>query len=64
MSELIDDITKSAILSSWSLNSDGKWYVAKPLPFYSYKIVLNRIKDAVRIIRGKSFAVHYKEDEK
>ncbi len=39
---------------------DGKWYIAKPVPYF---IFMSRIKDAIRILRGKSIAVHYKEDE-
>ena len=64
MSKLIDEVTKSGILSTWAQNpKDGKWYIAKPLPFYGINEIFNRIKDAGRVISGKSFAVHYKEDD-
>ena len=39
---------------------EGRWYIAKPLPYLS---ILSRLRDAIRIITGKSIAVHYKEDE-
>lgn len=35
-------------------------FLAKPLNKKSFK---ERVKDAYRILRNKSFAVHYKEDE-
>jgi hypothetical protein len=38
---------------------DGKWYCAKGISYFS----LSRIKDAIRILTGKSRAYHYKEDE-
>jgi hypothetical protein len=35
-----------------------KWYIAKPMNFFSFK----RIKDAIRVLTGKSQAFHYMED--
>jgi len=44
---------------------NGRWFIAKPLgPSLYTKEIKNRFKDAYRIIIGKSFAVHYREDEK
>ena len=42
----------------------GKWYIAKPLSYPSILSLLSRLRDAIRIITGKSIAVHYKEDER
>ena len=39
---------------------DGKWYIAKP---YGLLFLRLRIKDAWRVLLGKSIAAHYKEDE-
>ena len=39
---------------------NGKWYIAKPL---NYPSLRDRVKDAQRVLNGKSIAVHYKEDE-
>lgn len=41
---------------------DGKLYYAKPSKYRNYKLKY-RIKDAIRVLCGKSFAVHYKSDE-
>lgn len=48
---------------------DGKWYVAKPLPFYSWRDTVKarllwtwRILTG-RILTGRAIAVHYKQDE-
>ena len=60
MSVLIDELFKEERVFT---HIDTKWYVAKPILFYSIKTLLNRVRDAIRVIRGKSFAVHYKEDE-
>jgi len=64
MSILLDKLVAEKERETLSQNKDdGKWYHAKPLPFYSIKTVLKRIKDGIRVMKGKSFAVHYKEDE-
>jgi hypothetical protein len=39
------------------------WYIAKPTPFYGMCEIVSRIKDAYRVLIGKSLAYHYKEDE-
>lgn len=38
---------------------NGKWYVAKPIEYFS----VGRIKDAWRVLVGKARAYHYKIDE-
>jgi hypothetical protein len=63
MSILLDKLFKEADTSNLAQAKDLKWYIAKPLPFYSLKTKLQRIKDGLRVMNGKSFAVHYKEDE-
>ena len=63
MSILIDKLLKEADTSTTAQAIDLKWYIAKPLPFYSLKDKLQKIKDGLRVMNGKSFAVHYKEDE-
>lgn len=61
MSILIDDLLdENNDLTICEI--DLKWYIAKPIPFYSLKTKLQRIKDGLRVMFGKSFAVHYKED--
>ena len=43
---------------------NGGWFIAKPLsPSLFCKEIIRRLKDAYRIITGRSFAVHYREDE-
>jgi hypothetical protein len=63
MSILIDKFYKEADNSNLSQSKDLKWYLAKPIPFKSLKTTLKRIGDGFRVINGKSFAVHYKQDE-
>jgi hypothetical protein len=63
MSILLDKLLKEADVSTTAQEKNLKWYIAKPLPFYSLKTKLKRIKDGLRVVSGKSFAVHYKEDE-
>ncbi len=63
MSVLLDKLLKEAHASNTAQAKDLKWYIAKPLPFYSLKTKIQRFKDGLRVMNGKSFAVHYKEDE-
>jgi hypothetical protein len=63
MSILLDKLIKELNTSITSQAKDLKWYLAKPTPFKSIKTTLNRIKDGFKVINGKSFAVHYKQDE-
>ena len=59
MSKLIDDICRSD--NPIVLDENGDWWIAKP----SWeKPLAYRIKDAYRVLVGKSFACHYKQDEK
>ena len=57
MSTLIDNLL---YLSSPNQEIDGKWYIAKPYDLRSFK---ERLKDAYRVLIGKSQAYHFKEDE-
>ena len=63
MSILIDKLLKEANTNVTAQAKDLKWYIAKPIPFKSLKTTLKRISDGFRVMNGKSFAVHYKEDE-
>ena len=57
MSQIIDKLV--AIDSKNKVEINGEWWIAKPL----YDISLTgRIKDAWRILTGKSQAYHYFED--
>lgn len=63
MSILIDELVKESYNGIAEQAKDLKWYLAKPLPFYSIKAKLKRVLDGFRVMNGKSFAVHYKVDE-
>jgi hypothetical protein len=63
MSILIDKLIKDNDGSIMTSCDDNKWYIAKPVSFYSLKTKINRFKDAFKVISGKAFAVHYKQDE-
>ncbi len=58
MSKLIDTFLKE----SHNAYSGNDGYMLKPLPMYTIQEKLKRIKDAIRILRRKSFAIHYKVD--
>ena len=60
MSELIDDLMKDTCTNQ---EINGYWYIAKPYGFFGFKGFVNRVKDAWRVLIGKSRAFHYMEDE-
>jgi hypothetical protein len=62
MSILIDELLKEECNPTLT-QIDSKFYIAKPIPYYSIFSLIDRIKDALKVFRGKAFAVHYKEDE-
>lgn len=62
-SVLIDSLLISLSKSQSLTNlGDGCWLQAKPLHVFDLRTMFLRFKAAIRIIRGKSFAVHYSED--
>ena len=63
MSILLDKLLKKTDVSNIAQAKNLKWYIAKPLPLHSIKTKIQRFKDGLRVMNGKSFAVHYKEDE-
>ena len=60
MSVLIDDIIEYAIVNQ---EINGKWYIAKCYDLRGFEGLKHRIKDAYRVLIGKSRAYHFKEDE-
>lgn len=65
MSQLIDVFVKQNFTQSAPLNTvkiDSRWYLAKPIPYTTFKAYIQRFKDAVNIIRGRAIAIHYIED--
>ena len=64
MSILIDDLVKNGGMNSQNYDKDsGKWYRAKPYGYFGIKGLVIRVKDAWRVLVGKSRAYHYHEDE-
>lgn len=41
---------------------DGKWYIARPLPYYSFKSTFYRFYHAWLVLRGKAHVYQYAED--
>ena len=65
MSILIDTVVYNHTpVTEKAMGNDGKWYIAKSMVFVSFREFISRFGDAWRVITGKSFAVHYKVDEK
>jgi hypothetical protein len=61
MSTLIDKLVDDYGNKEVPMESIGAiWYIAKP---YNCASFMSRIKDAIRIINKKSFAVHFSRDE-
>jgi len=60
MSVLIDKLISR---SDTQCEMDGKWYIAKGYSYWTFQLQWRRLKDALRILTGKSFACHYKIDE-
>lgn len=61
MSVLIDDLVKTSSVKQEI--KENYWYIAKPYGFYGWRGLVTRVKDAWRVLTGKSRAFHYKEDE-
>jgi hypothetical protein len=73
MSILIDDLirketghTSETYITANTYKSDtkkSKYYLAKPLTILNWQEKIKRLIGAYRVLIGKSFAVHYKEEE-
>ena len=61
MSTLIDDLIIEYTTVYQEI--EGKWYIAKCYDLYGFAGLKHRIKDAFRVLIGKSRAYHFKEDE-
>ena len=61
MSRLIDEIIFTESGSQCEI--DGRWYIAKGYPYWTFQLQWRRVKDAFRVLIGKSRAYHYKADE-
>ena len=59
---LIDELLQAGLPDTTS-EINGKWYVARPLPFKTMFAWRRRFQVAWRVFTGKSFAFHFKEDE-
>jgi len=42
-----------------STYAKGRWVMSVPLPFYTG--LLGRLRDAVQVVRGKAYAIHWPE---
>ena len=54
---MIDDYTENNV----SIN--GKWYIAKPIPFKGLYGLWLRFKDSLKVFSGKGTAVYFAEDK-
>jgi len=68
VSLLVDELLDSNMRGCSHIQIDGRWYIAKGMNllglFPNIDRFKNRVIDAIRVLTGKSFAVHYKEDER
>ena len=58
MSNLLDDVVKNCVKIDVCIN--GKLYIAKPVSYRTWK---DKLCDAISCLKGKSIAVHFKQDE-
>lgn len=63
MSILIDKLVQDNLATTIHTKILDKWWIAKPLASNTLIEYCKLIKDVIRILKRKSFAVHYKEDE-
>lgn len=62
MSVLIDKLLKEENLNQHQHEFEDGWFIAKPMGYYGL-FDYRRFKDALRILKGKAHAYHYKIDE-
>jgi hypothetical protein len=60
MSRLIDVIVRDQVKHPVYAEFAGKWFWAKPMEIRSF---WGRLKDALRVLTGKSRAYHYRRDK-
>ena len=63
MSILIDDLIQEIDDTKAYRRIDHTYRIAKPCEFYGLYTIMKRIRDAFRVLIGKSQAYHYYEDE-
>lgn len=61
MNKLLDSELKMRFRATCEIG--GLWYASKPLEYFTFPLLWSRMKDCWRILRGRSFAVHYKVDD-
>lgn len=62
---LIDEVLdRKAHFGSTQTEINGRWYIAKPLPYYGWRNTAQRLYHAWLVLRGKAMAIQYAEDRK
>lgn len=59
---LIDELAASEDMASTMSEHDGRWYVAKPMPFFGFCELVTRINHAYLVIIGKASCYQYHID--
>lgn len=65
MSRLYDSLVHESnidLQSQVNLEGSTRWYISKPVPFCGWKTFWRRLRDAIKVLRGKAFAVHHAQD--
>jgi len=60
---LIDELFHILNANTEHSNFNGMWFISKPVLGFGIFKFRRRLKVAWRVLTGKSFAVHFKEDE-
>jgi len=62
---LIDELLdKSNMLGTDQAEINGRWYIAKPLPYYGWHNIVTRVYHAGLVLIGRASAWQYAEDRK
>jgi hypothetical protein len=62
---LIDElISKDKFLGACQSEINGRWYIAKPYPYYGWRNTKMKIYHAWLVLKGDAMAWQYAEDRK
>jgi len=59
---LLDKLVHQSKNSPDRCGIDGKWYLSKPVPFYSWETIVKNFYHAWLVVRGKASAYQYAQD--
>ena len=61
---LIDELVTSEFLTSTHCEIDGKWYIAKAIPYVTWRNIVTRIYHSLLVLGGRAGAYQFAEDRR